>query len=321
MRDLQGRVIDYMRVSITDRCNLRCKYCMPERIPSLPKEEILTFSEILAVCRQAADLGIRKIKITGGEPLVRKGCTELIGELKQLPGIAQVTMTTNGLLLSENLEGLVKAGLDGVNISLDTLDGDKFEQITGFQRLDAVLASIDWALDTELKVKVNTVLQPGVNEDEWESLLLLTKERKLDVRFIEMMPVGRGRGCSGVSNQELFQRIKARYPGVKQDGRIHGNGPAAYVQIPGFAGSVGFISAIHGRFCNSCNRIRMTAAGDIKPCLCYQESLSVRKAVRAGRDDEARDILKRAILMKPAGHCFEQPGDVTELRKMVQIRG
>lgn len=321
MKDLQGRTIEYMRVSITDRCNLRCKYCMPEGIRLLPMDELLTFEEILKVCRQAAVLGIRKFKVTGGEPLVRKGCSELIRELKKVPGVEQVTMTTNGILLNENLGELLNAGLDAVNISLDTLDKRRYEEITGFDKLGSVLSAIDAAADSGLRVKVNAVLQSGVNEGEWRKLLEFARDRMVDVRFIEMMPIGYGKQCGLVSNEELLEKVKEAYPGVEKDDRIHGNGPAVYYQIPGFQGNVGFISAIHGVFCDSCNRIRMTATGDLKPCLCYQDSLSVKKAVRNGSDDEVRDMIRRTILMKPRKHCFEQMQNVTEHKKMVQIGG
>ncbi|MDO4312280.1 MAG: GTP 3',8-cyclase MoaA [Eubacteriales bacterium] len=321
MKDLQGRTIDYMRISITDRCNLRCKYCMPEGIRLIPMEELLTYEEILEVCLQAAALGIRKFKITGGEPLVRKGCANLVRNMKRLSGIEQVTMTTNGVLLEENLKALLEAGLDGLNISLDTLDRKKYEAITGFDRMDAVLSAIDRAMDSGIRVKINTVLQPGVNDGEWNNLLELARDRALDVRFIEMMPIGYGKECGMVSGEELLGKVKEVYAGVEKDERVHGNGPAAYYRIPGFRGSVGFISAIHGRFCDSCNRIRMTATGDLKPCLCYQDAISVRSALREGSGDEVRDVIKRAILMKPKMHCFEQMQNVTEHKKMVQIGG
>lgn len=321
MRDKLGRTIDYMRISITDRCNLRCKYCMPEGIELIPTSDILTFEEIVTVCREAVTLGVRKFKITGGEPLVRKGCPELIRNISRIAGVEQVTMTTNGILLKKNLEALLDAGLNAVNISLDTLNRDKFQEITGFDELDEVLTSIDAAMESGLKVKINSVLQPGLNATEWQELLELAKKKKIDVRFIEMMPIGDGKQCSPVSNQEIFRKIEQAYPDVEKDGEIHGNGPAVYYRIPGFMGSVGFISAIHGAFCNKCNRIRMTATGELKPCLCYQDSLSVREAVRTGRTDEVGDIIRRAILMKPERHCFEQKKDVTESRKMVQIGG
>ena len=321
MKDLQGRDINYMRISITDRCNLRCKYCMPDGIELLPMSEILTFEEIIRVCRQAVELGITRFKITGGEPLVRKGCASLIREIKRLPGVEQVTMTTNGVLLSGYLEKLSEAGLDAVNISLDTLNREEFAELTGADHLPEVLKSIDAAVESGLRVKLNAVLQKGKNADEWQQLLELAKDRPLDVRFIEMMPIGRGRECMGISNDELLKRIQENYPGVCKDERVHGNGPAVYYHIPGFAGSVGFISAIHGVFCSSCNRIRMTATGDLKPCLCYQDSVSVREAARYGTDEEVRARLEEAITMKPKQHCFDEKQGITEQRKMVQIGG
>lgn len=179
MRDKLGRTIDYMRISITDRCNLRCKYCMPEGIELIPTSDILTFEEIVTVCREAVTLGVRKFKITGGEPLVRKGCPELIRNIGRIAGVEQVTMTTNGILLKKNLEALLDAGLNAVNISLDTLNRDKFQEITGFDELDEVLTSIDAAMESGLKVKINSVLQPGLNATEWQELLELTKKRRL----------------------------------------------------------------------------------------------------------------------------------------------
>ena len=236
MKDLQGRDINYMRISITDRCNLRCKYCMPDGIELLPMSEILTFEEILRVCEQAVGFGITRFKITGGEPLVRRGCADLIRKIKKLPGVEQVTMTTNGILLSEYLDELLDAGLDAVNISLDTMNRGRFEEITGFDQLPEVLRSIDAAVDSGLRVKVNVVLQQDKNADEWQKILEIAERRPIDVRFIEMMPIGRGRECTGVSNDELLKKIQEQYPGVCKDDREHGNGPAVYYHIPGFVG-------------------------------------------------------------------------------------
>ena len=275
MKDLQGRDINYMRISITDRCNLRCKYCMPDGIELLPMSEILTFEEILRVCRQAVELGITRFKITGGEPLVRRRCVELIRQIKALPGVEQVTMTTNGVLLSGYLDELLDVGLDAVNISLDTLDRRRFEEITGFDQLPEVLKSIDVAASSGLRVKVNAVLQQDKNAEEWQDILNIAEKQSIDVRFIEMMPIGKGRECDGISNDDLLREIQKQYPGVCKDDSVHGNGPAVYYHIPGFIGSVGFISAIHGVFCSNCNRIRMTATGELKPCLCYRDTVSV----------------------------------------------
>ena len=321
MKDQYGRIIDYMRISITDRCNLRCRYCMPEGVELVPMKNILSYEEIEMVCQAAAKAGIRKFKITGGEPLVRLGSPELIGKIKKIPGVEQVTMTTNGVLLSKYLPELLKNGLDAVNISLDTLDRERYQVITGRDELFRVLESVDQAVDAGIPVKINSVLQKGMNEDEFLALARLTLEKKLDVRFIEMMPIGKGRECDGISNDDLLREIQKQYPGVCKDDRVHGNGPAVYYHIPGFVGSVGFISAIHGVFCSNCNRIRMTATGELKPCLCYRDTMSVKDAARYGTDSDIREKLQEAIQMKPKQHCFDVEEDITEQHKMVQIGG
>lgn len=321
MKDLYGRTIDYMRISITDRCNLRCRYCMPDGIEWIPMDEILTYEQIETVCRVAVSLGINKFKITGGEPLVRKGCPELIGRMKQIPGVEQVTITTNGILLEEQLDRLILAGVDSVNVSLDTLDAEKFRQITGFDMLDRVEASIKSAVDKGLRVKINTVLQSGVNDDEWEGLMNLAKDHRLDVRFIEMMPIGYGKKSRMISNSDLLKQMKELYPEIELDEVRHGNGPAVYYKIPGFVGGIGFISAIHGKFCGNCNRIRMTSTGELKACLCYQESVSLRDAVRQGDLEEVKRLLELTISKKPEMHCFEKVDSITESRQMVKIGG
>lgn len=321
MKDSFGREIDYMRISITDRCNLRCRYCMPDGISWIPMEEILTYEEIKAVVEEAAKLGIKKIKVTGGEPLVRLGCPALVGMLKEVPGIEQVTLTTNGVYLAEYAEELKRNGLDAVNVSLDTLDAERFEKITGRDGLDAVLEGIQAALKLQIPVKVNSVLQKEENANEWKALAELARHRKLDVRFIEMMPIGYGKRFEPVYNEVLLKKFKEEYGELEPDTRIHGNGPAVYYQIPGFEGSVGFISAIHGKFCDHCNRIRMTSTGDIKSCLCFEEQISVREALRAGDREEVRRLMEAAISSKPAAHQFEKKEMITEKREMASIGG
>lgn len=325
MKDQYQRNIDYMRVSVTDRCNLRCRYCMPKDIELLPMEEILSFEEILEIIRQAASLGIRKIKITGGEPLVRKNCTGLIAKIRETEGIEKVTLTTNGILLPEYIEDLKAAGIDGINISLDTLRKDRFQEITGFDALDQVLAGIDASLNAGIRTKINTVLQKGVNDGEWQDLMLLAKDRPLDVRFIEMMPIGYGAVSTGVSDIKLRSKIRELYPGTEEDHTVHGNGPAVYVRIPGFCGGVGFIAAINEKFCKDCNRIRLTSAGRIKPCLCYGDSFDLREILRTKegpeRDALLKETLQKAITYKPKEHCFEAKSSVTEKKKMSQIGG
>lgn len=326
MKDSYGREIDYMRISITDRCNLRCTYCMPHGIEWVPMEEILTFEEIRIVCEEAVKLGIRKIKLTGGEPLVRKGCSDLVRMIKAVPGIEQVTLTTNGVELSKYVEELKKAGIDGINVSLDTVNREELQKITGRDCLSAVLDGIEAACEFEIPTKINTVLQPGLNEKAWKDMVRFAKERKIDVRFIEMMPIGNGMEIASISNEEVRTELEKIYGALEPDRSVHGNGPAVYYHIPGFCGSVGFISAIHGKFCGGCNRIRMTATGEVKPCLCYGDSVSVREVLRAEGKHQVskkavKDVLERAILQKPKAHCFEEKKNITEKKKMAQIGG
>lgn len=326
MIDGKGRNIDYMRISITDRCNLRCRYCMPDGIKQVSMSEILTYEEIEQICRITAALGIRKIKITGGEPLVRKGCADLIGNLKKIPGIDQVTLTTNGVLLEEHLPELKKAGLDGINISLDTLNPEIYKNITGTDACGKVLRAINASVESKILTKVNVVLQGMRSEadeytEEWKDLTGLARKRPLDVRFIELMPIGNGKERCGVSNVELLRQMRQFYPDMKRDTKKHGNGPAVYYQIPGFIGGIGFISAMHGKFCKDCNRIRLTSTGNIKPCLCYGDVYPVRDLLRTGNYELAEMQIKEAIEKKPEAHCFEEPDEITELHQMAQIGG
>lgn len=320
MRDSYGREIEYMRISITDRCNLRCKYCMPGEVKWLPMGEILTFEEICLICKEAVALGINRFKITGGEPLARKNCPELIQRIKAIPGVRQVTMTTNGVLLGDVLAELQAAGLDAVNISLDTREKERYREITGFDRLGEVMQSIERAVQMGFPVKINVVLQQGVNDDEWQHLAELAKEYPVDVRFIEMMPIGSGKEGRRVSNDWLLEQMKAQYK-MQADETRHGNGPAVYYQIPGFLGSIGFISAIHGKFCDKCNRVRLTSVGELKPCLCFGESVSVRDAARRGDTEAVKKCLMEAVMRKPEMHHFEKSTEVTEQKKMSQIGG
>lgn len=321
MIDATGRMIDYMRISITDRCNLRCKYCMPDGIEQVEMTQILTYEEIQKVCILAAELGIRKIKITGGEPLVRKGCVDLVKMIKEIPGISQVTMTTNGVFLKENLKSLMQAGLDGVNISLDTLDRERYQNITGTDACETVRRAITAAAESGIRTKVNTVLQSQDNKDDWQELVKLAETLPVDVRFIELMPIGYGKKNQGVSNIDLLEEIRKKYPKIQKDRKVHGNGPAVYYKIPGFAGGVGFISAMHGKFCHTCNRIRLTSTGELKPCLCYGKTYPLREFLRNGTDMQVKEQIEKAIRKKPAAHCFEEPGRITEEHQMAQIGG
>lgn len=325
MRDRYGRKIDYMRISVTDRCNFRCRYCMPDGITQVPMSKILTYEQITEICEAAVSLGITKFKITGGEPLVRLGCPDLVRMIREIPGTEQITMTTNGMLLSEMLPELKRSGLDAVNISLDTLKPEVFRFITGVDALDSVLGSIRDAVDAGLRVKINSVLQQGVNDGEWKKLICLAEHQPVDVRFIEMMPIGHGKDFAEISNEEIRRRVTESWPGTREDRTVHGNGPACYFRIPGFQGSIGFISAMHGKFCGSCNRIRLTSQGKLKPCLCYGEAVDLmdifRVPDRTMRKRMLEEKLNDAVGKKPESHCFTELSEITEYKDMVEIGG
>ena len=323
MKDRYGRTINYMRISVTDRCNLQCRYCMPDVNGHLPMDRLLTYEEIAFVCAQAASLGIDRFRITGGEPLVRKDCEVLVDLLKRVPGIRQVALTTNGVLLGEQLDGLTKAGLDAVNVSLDTLDRAQYRAITGRDELNRVLDSVYRAAG-RLPVKINCVVQKGINEDAPVKLATLARELPLDVRFIELMPIGAGTDLETVSNTEVLAMIEEQYGKTAEDARPRGNGPAVYRRPDGFTGRIGFISAVHGKFCSTCNRMRLTSTGELKPCLCYGDTVPLREILRDGiaeKEERIRAKIREAVMMKPEAHCFEHRENVTEHRKMAQIGG
>ncbi len=333
MLDSFERTIDYMRMSITDCCNLRCRYCMPSGmvVKKLPMEQILTYEELIEIAEAAVECGITKFKVTGGEPFARKDCAEFIRMMKNVSGVEQVTITTNGVMLYENLPKLIDAGIDGINVSLDTLKPEVFRDITGFDSHDEVMRGIEAAIEAGLKLKVNTVLQKGINDSEWINIAELARYKKMDVRFIEVMPIGQGKGFEVISNEKLISELKALYPELQKDSTVHGNGPAKYVKIPGFMGSIGFISAIHGKFCDTCNRIRLTVRGSLKPCLCYDSTYDLMSALRDGQGDPKGDrnsrrrellqIIRQAVKNKPLSHCFETVGEITETRRMSEIGG
>lgn len=313
-----------MRVSVTDRCDLRCRYCMPDGCEKVPMSKILTYEEIVRICKAASELGIRKIKITGGEPFVRIGCTDLIGSIKALDGIDEVTVTTNGQTLDRYIEELRDIGVDGINISLDTLDPDKFTYITGRGELGKTLRAIELSAASGIKTKVNVVPQRGINEDEITDLAELAFSCGIDVRFIEIMPVGAAHPEAGIPNPEILERLRRRWPDLEPDGSVHGNGPAVYYSLPGEKGAIGLISAMHGKFCEYCNRVRLTSQGQLKPCLSYDSGTDLIPFLK-GTDDELREALREAILKKPEAHCFDKTDtdgdDHAEHRLMSQIGG
>ena len=310
MKDRFGREIDYLRISITDRCNLRCVYCMPENgVVQIPHEEILTYDEITRISRCMTGLGIRKIKLTGGEPLIRKNCATLVRMLKELPGIEKVTLTTNGVLLEEQIADLAEAGLDDINISLDTLNAAEFAKVTRRESLDRVLEGIQAALQyPQIGLKINCV--PVVEEQEnLVSIARLAKQYPIHVRFIEMMPIGYGKD---------FQFRVSPYVGEPL-----GNGPCHYYKIEEFQGKIGFISAMTHKFCDQCNRVRMTAEGFLKACLQYQTGTDLKNLMRSGcTDDELTEAIQKVIWEKPVSHHFtSEEIETDECKLMSQIGG
>ena len=319
MKDSFGREIDYMRISITDRCNLRCQYCMPEDIELLDRSEILSFEEIMAICRKASEAGIKKIKVTGGEPLVRKNCTDLIKAIKEMEGIEKVTLTTNGVYLKEHLGELEM--LDGINISLNSLKKDRYLEITGRDELETVLDSIEAVKKTDIPLKINCVIMKGINVDEILSLAELARKDNIQVRFIELMPIGYGREYIPFYSEVVLKVLEETLGECREDEEVHGNGPARYVKFEGFKGSIGLISAVHGKFCENCNRLRLTSTGKLKTCLCYEGSVDLREAVRTGSEEDISEKLKEAVMGKPEQHCFEDMDKITEKKQMVSIGG
>ena len=322
MFDRYQREIHYLRLSVTDLCNLRCRYCMPDGVEKLEREAVLTYEEFLRLAALFARCGIDTVRVTGGEPLVRKNVAQLVAGLKETPGIRRVTLTTNAVLLAEQLPALLDAGLDSVNISLDTLRPEVFRQITARDEFAAVQAGLQAALESGLPVKLNCVPQAGVNEGELEDLAALAENRPLQVRFIEMMPIGYGAAMPCISGPELRQRFARRWPELQPlTEAAFGDGPAVYYTVPGWQGSIGFIAAVHGKFCASCNRVRLTSQGFLRPCLASEAGCDLRALLRSGADDtQLLAAIRETIWAKPREHHFED-SSMPATRGMYRIGG
>ena len=316
MKDAHGRVIDYLRISLTDRCNFRCIYCMPEDgVCQMDHDEILRIEDIERLVKVAAGIGIKSIRLTGGEPLVRKGVVDLVDSITNIDGIENVSMTTNGVLLPAMAEDLKRAGLSRVNISLDTLDPEQFKYVTRVGKLEDTLAGIDAALETGFDpVKVNAVTVKSLDQD-FLAFAKLSMDRPLHVRFIEYMPVGdsseigTGWGKEDViPSKELFSIINERaaieglLPLESAAADPLGWGPARYFEFPDAKGTVGFISPLSRHFCSACNRLRMTADGKIRPCLFSDTEYDAKQALRNGTDEQVRAVLMEALGAKPDDH-------------------
>ena len=324
MIDGYGRTIDYIRISVTDRCNLRCTYCMPEKgTLSVPHEEILSYEEIINLAGIFASLGIHKIRLTGGEPLVRKNLSFLVSKLKQVSGIHQVTLTTNGIFLYDQMDELVSAGIDGINISLDTLNPQLFEKITRRNGLEDVLQGFYKALEyPQIPLKINCVPM-GIEDQNITDMAMLAKAYPVHVRFIEMMPIGLGKQFVGQSEEAVLRELKLRFGEYQNSEKVPGNGPGHYYQFEGFCGKIGFISAVSHKFCDSCNRVRLTSGGFLKPCLQYETGTDLKKLLRQNESEACiRAAIEDTIRKKPHGHQFGKMQDGnTENRMMWQIGG
>ncbi|MBP2688795.1 MAG: molybdenum cofactor biosynthesis protein [Deltaproteobacteria bacterium] len=311
LRDPFGRVVDYLRVSVTDRCDLRCVYCMPpEGIPLKPVSEILTYDELIRTVRVAVSLGVRKVRITGGEPLVRRGIVPFVRRVAGIPGVRDLGMTTNGTALPEMAAALRKAGLSRINISLDTIRRDRYAEITRRDTLPKVLEGIAAALRAGLSpVKINVVLLHGLLRGEVDDFFTMAREMPIRVRFIERMPIGCFSSEGYVSTDGIRERILA-LPGVREEG-IGGSSAAVMYEVPGFAGKLGIISPVSRRFCSDCSRLRVTADGRLRSCLFGRETLDLRGVLRSGRGDRAvADLFREAVRTKPRGHDLCTRGDV-----------
>ncbi len=325
MFDSTQRNIHYLRLSVTDLCNLRCRYCMPDGVEKLEREAVLTYEEFLQLAALFAQCGIDTVRVTGGEPLVRKGVDQLVAGLKAIPGIRKVTMTTNGILLARQLPALLDAGLDSVNISLDTLDRSMFQSITARDEFAHVMEGIRAALASGIPVKLNCVPQVGVNEGELEAIAALAQNHPLQVRFIEMMPIGYGAAMPCISGPELQERLARRWPDLQPvpaaESTVLGDGPAVYYTVPGWQGSVGFIAAVHGKFCASCNRVRLTSQGFLRPCLASEAGCDLRALLRSSAsDDELLQAIRQTIWAKPREHHFGD-NSMPATRGMYRIGG
>jgi GTP 3',8-cyclase len=328
LSDSFQRPINYMRVSVTDRCNLRCVYCMPEEgVCWMPHTDILSYEELLTIIRAAAEMGITRVRLTGGEPLVRLGIVDFVRMIADIPGMEDVSMTTNGIFLAKYAADLKKAGLHRVNISLDTLNPEKFKKICrGVDKgadISQVLAGIEAARTVGLNpVKINMVVMAGVNDDEILDFARKTIDEEWHVRFIELMPYTghNGQTPAGLPAREMKKLLD---PLGKMEPYKHsrGNGPAKYYRFPGAKGTIGFITAISEHFCISCNRLRLTADGKLRPCLMSETMLDLRGPLRSGiSPDKLKELIQQAVNAKPMGHHLiegKRPND----RPFCQVGG
>lgn len=321
MKDSYGREIDYIRISLTERCNLKCIYCLPKdfKCPCNSENKILTKDNIFDIVEIAEKLGIKKIRLTGGEPLLRNDIVQIVKGIRER-GIKSIYITTNGILLHEKIEVLKNAGLTGVNISLDSLDKKQFKEITRGGELDIVLKGIEKAISLNLQVKLNSVIIKGINENQIEDLAKLTQNNELDVRFIELMPIGEGKKFVGIDNQEIYNTLKNKLDFETNYREI--NGVSVYFKLKNSKGRIGFISPINNCFCKSCNKIRITSDGIVKRCLNITGKLNIKEYLdKKVAKEEIEEILKEEIFNKPEHHLFGRTNEEEEIKNMNRIGG
>jgi len=326
LADAFNRPITYLRVSVTDKCNLRCVYCMPESgLPWLRRDELLSYEEIVEIVRAAASVGVRTIRLTGGEPLVRRDLHRLVGGINAIEGIDDIALSTNAVLLEEQLEALLAAGLRRVNVSLDTLRRDRFERIARRPGLEAVLRGIEAAIAGGLApVKINCVVMRGQNDDEIADFAQLTREQAVFVRFIEVMPVHENLELqreSYMSSDEILERVAA-VERIEPVPGPPGNGPARYFAYPGAPGAVGVISPLSHEYCERCNRVRLSADGRLRLCLFGDQHIDLRTPLRHGAGTEGvADLLRASMTIKPERHHLRLGEASSRMRAFSEIGG
>lgn len=323
MVDMWGRNITYLRVSVTDRCNLRCRYCIPTSgLEYAAMEELLSLDEIYRAIKLFSELGIQKVRITGGEPLVREGVIQLIRDVKKLPNIKEVYITTNGTCLGDKLRELIEAGIDGVNISLDTLREDRYRYITGGGDFNKTMEAVFKAIESGIGVKINTVAMKKFNDDEILDFAALSEKYPVDIRFIELMPIGEKKEFEEIPS-DLIKEIILKNKEItvyKDEKRIEG--PAEYIKPKDGKGRIGFISPLSHSFCSNCNRIRLTSKGFVKQCLHWKYGVGIRDFLRSNKSDEdIKNAIRKCIYSKPQEHCFNKISENADKQYMSQIGG
>lgn len=318
MKDKYGREIDYMRISITDRCNYRCFYCMPNGIESLDYNNLST-EDILGVVRAGAKLGIKKVRITGGEPLIRGDIEEILVGISRVDGIEELCITTNGSLLLKKADLLKNSGVTRINVSLDTLIPSRFKEITGRDEYYRVWQGIEKILEYGIEVRLNSVVVVGVNDDEVENLARLTKKYPIDVRFIELMPIGEGKRYKGMNGQEIKELLSRKESLEDLQKR---EGASEYYRYLGALGRIGFINPMSNCFCSDCNRIRVDATGNIKQCINKEPKVNIANiGAKQDRNEKILEVIKGEIYNKPEKHLFNRENDEEEMKNMNQIGG